>query len=280
MKRKLYEQYIHESTILVSLGYSVLISTMLALFSIYLNIVIPRRYIMQHGSKRVDEKMTNAIRKIVGDDTVVVYEILNLDIVNAYNCGKSELFYFSGLVDKLKLSDRELMAILLHEYGHYVNRDMNRRITKYVVSQFSLNVIFIFIGLYFPMSFLKFFIILMSRVIGEDISHKIISRSERKSELLADSTAKKYGYGNDLISSFEKLLDYSMKKFCSSSMSTAQCLKKLESSNMWDEHPPTTERIEKLKDKIASICKYFISSAENAKKYLAFSKLRRIIFSM
>lgn len=139
---------------------------------------------------------------------------------------RKEIFITNTLTKML--TERETIAICIHETSHVNNKDINKRVV--------INSITGGIGVpsmvFPPLSLLVFFV-------GTFITIWI----GRKQETKADLTTVKYGYGKDLISSFKKLHNWMDKNQKQSKFS-----KKL--TEMVDVHPPIKDRIEDLLQEI------------------------------
>lgn len=154
------------------------------------------------------------------------------------------------------LNKREIMAIILHEYGHIINKHV---VKSYVAYNFSVlvilgifNILLNITGAFSATN--TFYRILLNIVIvifGANVADIITKRTVgRRYEYIADSYSKKFGYERDMKSALKKLDVYLRKVVCRSvsdnNIYGAECDKLIERIHTLDEHPPTKNRLEKL----------------------------------
>lgn len=123
--------------------------------------------------------------------------ILPLDI----KLKQVSMFYADSCVSKLKMSEKELISILLHEIGHNTFRRSNS--VSFIISLLSfflvMGVSVITTGL--GNAFIELLIILITILAAILIRHAV----SRKLEYKSDSFAAKLGLGNELKTALQKL---------------------------------------------------------------------------
>lgn len=191
-------------------------------------------------NSEADLKLSNDLFHITGKR----YDIRIFDIKDSYNafvCGGKSIFITKDL--KELLTPRELIAVCLHESKHLDNK----HIYSTLFIKGSLPSL-IFTTLY------ELFNATITTVIGPIVgrmifcflslfSRVVYNRTlGRLHETTADHNAVKYGYGPDLSSALQKLIDKSneVKTKCGP---LCKIINKVEQS--YDEHPPLKDRIQK-----------------------------------
>ncbi len=187
-----------------------------------------------------DEKLTKRIRDIC-NYPVEVY-VSKLDMYNAWNIGTRKIFITEKLINKL--SEREVDAILLHETGHYANKDVQK--IQFMVEPIGkLLVISIIVTIMGAMAAAGIIIPILPIFLGlylGAIKRLIIGKTfGRDMEFLADSFASEHGYGKDLYSAL-RTLHGEFKKIVCKDLDKTACTLRLEEHEFWDEHPNLKER--------------------------------------
>lgn len=204
-------------------------------------------------------KYTNKIKQISNYD-IEVY-IVKTGIKNAWNIGSKKLFITDSLMKKL--NENEIIAILLHECGHYANYDVQKNI--YLVSPLSqiLSAYIIFPLVFIPGGIL---LAILMRIIMANTIEKLIRKHlhGRKAEFLADSFASEYGYGQHLISALNKLTLEFKKEYCKNKNKT-ECKFAMDQIYFYDEHPQLFERKINIKSKNLKYTNKLLTDQKNKK---------------
>lgn len=203
----------------------------------------------------VDKKRTKKLQEIVGrDDEPVVHFLTGDTILNAFSDGSKHIYY-SVPLEKMCTED-ELIAVLLHEYGHYKEKHNIHRYKTYLFEELMFHSCMVGISLAVGIPIFRLVIFLMQLVLTDSqLDHYYRKDFSHKHEYMADSYATKYGYGKDLISLFKKLEALEKKEICKL-LSVSQCEAKLEELNKDAEHPTYQDRIKKI---LADVTPKFIS---------------------
>lgn len=222
------------------------------------------------GSK-YDEKLSKSIQSIC-NYPIEVY-VSDSDMYNAWNIGSRKIFITEKLINKL--TEREIIAVLLHEAGHYANNDAKKLI--FMVNPIgTLVIIFILFGIYAAMLsagvFIPYLAPILAVMLGF-IKEFIINKTfGRKYEFLADSFASEYGYGNEMYSALKKL-EKEFKKDVCKNLSKDVCNLELQSVQFWDEHPSLAERKINIKLKTPKYERKILDHTENNTKLVKLSFL-------
>jgi hypothetical protein len=177
---KSYQKYqkTNESIVLIGIAvFSIIISL--------LKIFIGAKAVKKSMSLVKDEETTKKISDIIGGDIINVYSTKYKKFKGAGAC--SYIIYHRDL--KELLSDRELVAVLLHEASHVMSSDSIRT---------EIRKIFFNIPVIFLSGFLYFLLYRFVEVI-------ILAKSSRIKETRCDNYCKQFGYGEDLASALSKL---------------------------------------------------------------------------
>lgn len=146
---------------------------------------------------------TKILRKIVKDDDVRALEIKSKTL-NAYNRGTPDLYITSALMKIL--TEKEIIAVLLHEYGHYKHKHSDKSVGMFFSSNILLAVT---AGVILKMSANPALIVL-----AIVLKKTIVAKINRTMEYTADNFAVEYGYGEHLASSFRKVEAWIVKNIC------------------------------------------------------------------
>lgn len=197
------------------------------------------------GTKRIaDPKLTSVVRDIVHDNELTCYKIPD-PTPNAFNIGTSSLYYYTG-IHKL-VGDKELIAIMLHEYGHYVGGHVWEKLAGLTVAIGLLagTMALVLSGL--PVIAGSIAIVIVQILFGPvvmAIMNKLIGRPQ---EYFADSYAAKHGYGRELITALKKLDSYIRGELCKG-LTKQDCDDIIKDRHRWDEHPELEDRIRNILD--------------------------------
>lgn len=216
--------------------------------------------------KKVDKNLTSKMRKITGDNELVIYICL-YDEVNAFCDGSPNLYYFRGLVKKLNLSEDELIAIMLHEYGHFKERHVKSSQTKLIgsttLSTAAVNLANI------PFQVRLFLTMVLNNVVMMGLS-----RAGKYMEVEADDYPGKFGYKNSMISALKKLKKYMYSEMCPG-LTPKQCDKYMDSIHYWNEHPTPNERLRNIGSKIIKLGLSLISMNKKDEYIKLINKLKK-----
>jgi len=188
----------------------------------------------------LDNKMTDIISQLVEDNTVKVY-LLRANMVNAFNDGTPNIYYTDMLIKKLNITENELIAVCLHEYGHYIG--------KHIIH---MRIIKTSIGIIIPIllrEMIKKFPSILTFFIGKIISYMLNTKLEiiirRPQEYFSDSYAAKKGYGKYFISMLNKAEKYTKEMICKD-RSEIDCEFLMNEVSKIDDHPIVKKRIENI----------------------------------
>lgn len=164
MTNKYYEDFLEKKKNLnekveipiVRIGISVLTSLALVILAIILQISGKKQFYFEMKYAELDEDITNKLRSIVNDNDVNVYKIHSSE-VNAFTYEGPNFYYFVGLEKKLDLTKRELIAVMLHEYGHYAEGHTNKKTNAKYYSEIFILWSFLFFSQHIHHIFLSFF---------------------------------------------------------------------------------------------------------------------------
>ena len=224
-------------------------------------------------------RYTRKIREITNDNKIEVY-VDTSKAINAYYAGGRKLYITRGMISFLN-NDDEVMACLLHEYGHKIKRHL---LKQYLFSMGNMSVAIMIMmsvshaltGLGLGLLTKRLLSVLFDITIG------------RRHEYQADAMTKKYGYDKHLIRAFLKIDKYVRKRICMD-MNQRQCEARIRELHRWDEHPTFIQRIRALLQSTALrfvkafggvlglrlAAKYFMKLSEIISKYPA--KLTRLL---
>lgn len=188
-------------------------------------------------NRQFDKKYTKIIFDITKDQNIRVYSI-DMPEPNAFSVFGKNVYYTTSLQNML--TEKELIAVLLHEFSHYKNKDAMK---MYFMTTIPSAIFSIIVGTISKKDAVTFFTSILGRIL---ISCYLKRTKGRKYELRSDSDAAKYGYGKYLISSLKKLDEYLRKQICKNNMSKEECDKLIESMHTLDEHPMLEERIKNI----------------------------------
>ncbi|NLE05667.1 MAG: M48 family metalloprotease [Crenarchaeota archaeon] len=86
----------------------------------------------------IDQKRTKIVQKIINNNQEpIVHFVTGSPELNAYSDGSIHIYYTIPL-ERL-CTERELIAVLLHEYGHYKEKHISHRYKTYLVSDLILS---------------------------------------------------------------------------------------------------------------------------------------------
>ena len=203
--------------------------------------------------RKSNKYYTDLLRKITKDNEVEVYYLKDKE-PNAFNIGTTSLYYTNGLFDLLDNED-EMIAVLLHEYGHYKGSHVWISTGTSIIFG---DIILTAVVHYFLYSitagtgaasetvgwFVRFMIELFGKMNIQMFQNLTMGRHF---EYVADSYAAKMGYGPELVSSLKKLQKYVEKIVCKG-LTKEQCNQRIKDLQAFDEHPELQNRVENILD--------------------------------
>lgn len=196
----------------------------------------------------------------------VAVKVIKNNNPDAFNFGNN--VYITSKTIKL-LTERELIAILLHESKHKIGYHsyitttsdisfftilvtiLSKMMSKYKIKENSLYASLFIIS------------VLMIKFVTIATINIFI---KRKMEVSADSFAVKFGYGKDLISALTKLINFYKKN--KTPCNTLLCKTWLKINNLIASHPPLQKRIEKV-----------LSSEKLLKEKLSKSEVKELVYN-
>ncbi len=212
----------------------------------------------------IDEVRTKKLQKIVNSTTEpIVHKMKIGDYVNAFSDGSIHIYYTVPL-EKMATED-ELIAVLLHEYGHYKEKHVFHRYKTHLVSELILQAALSGISAIIGLNAFQIVLFSLKFLLTDEVLTKIYTLLySQTNEFVADSYAKKYGYEKHMISFLKKIEDEEKKKYCKS-IPTDACLDRLKDLHKGSTHPTSAERIKKLLSKI--IPKFVSVRGKDIKKF-------------
>ncbi len=175
----------------------------------------------------LDQKMIDKIEKITGRR----FEIRYIESNEHYAYAVANEIYYTSLLKDM-LTEEEIIAVLLHETGHIVNKHNQKTLISKILIEFP-----------FLFSFFQSWALYgLSKLVDKLYFEGFCSRQD---EFTADSEAKKWGYGDQLAAALAKMADpISLAK-------TKTILDKF--NDLLKQHPKSTERIKRLLSKATTL---------------------------
>jgi hypothetical protein len=189
-------------------------------------------------SSRREKNLENKLSKIIKENIKIF--LIKDPIPNAFCIIKPVIFITESLVDIL--NEREIIAVLIHEYAHIKNKDVIK--TMMATNGFIALLLVVLTAISGPALSIVSVLYFVCRNVGVD---RIIFGKTygRKFEKRSDALTVKYGYGQDIISALTKLEGYIGKIEAKRPCGTMCNLEK--KLGAWiDEHPSLKERIENV----------------------------------
>lgn len=210
-------------------------------------------YLFSKEAKRWSNRLTKLLSeepKFKGKWKVWVVEFPgDSNMVNAFSLGigSKHVFITKPLIKML--TDREIMAVLLHEAAHSVGLHMIQQTAgKYGFLSICTHIFFKYaFGTYMAAPTLISY--LMMVLFFGLAPHILTARTlGRWHERVGDSYAVKHGYGKELISALRKMTKHMMKD-CKSKF----CKKMMDILHAIDAHPPLKQRVKEIMGEIGKI---------------------------
>ena len=241
----------------------------------YKNMTRLTREIKTDKTTKIDQVLTKKLRDITGDQTIEVLEAkLPNKEANAFNLATPHLFYTTELKKELK-SERELIAILLHEYAHYKMKHSQKMVVGSILlgSTFKMtllslgNIFFISTGmLYMTIPFNILFRII-SFVIPKNSANMILTYMfSHSQEFKSDEFTKKYGYDKELVAVFKRWDLKTRRKICAKIKDKDMCEKAIRSMHKYVEHPSFGDRVDRLSNYLLTNMMKLKPSGNNSAK--------------
>lgn len=175
----------------------------------------------------LDQKMIDKIEKITGRRFVIRY----IESSEHYAYARANEIYYTGLLKNM-LTEEEIIAVLLHETGHIVNKHNQKTLISKILIEFP-----------FLFSFFQSWALYGLSKLVDKLYFEGFCR--RQDEFIADSEAKRWGYGGQLATALAKIADpISLAK-------TKTILGKF--NDLLKQHPKTNERIKRLLSKATTL---------------------------
>lgn len=261
---KLYKEYLREANEF-NVGYMFFYCLFVILDMFYTGMILSKSAL--NGTPfSVDKDLTDKMRKITGDNDIVVKEILLDDYINAFNDGTPDLYYSREFEKQVGLNENEIIAILLHEYGHYKEKHVSKTVRDFAIGITAFNVVIGAIMIMIPPKFFVPAYTIISNVIMNVIGYKVTNRFRRYTEFTADEYTIKYGYGKYYISGAKKWIEFLIRNYCPPDLGKDECIRRMNKRFMFDEHPPEEERIKNIEDKLAKTVNKIIKSKSMIRK--------------
>jgi Zn-dependent protease with chaperone function len=140
----------------------------------------------------------------VKDATIIVPKNNGRYFANAFNIGNRRSIIMITWYMESNMSVDQLSALILHEFGHYVNGDsriLRRKYTSFALIYFNLLVILSF---FLPDILILFYLV---AYVGFYFVSLTAARTQRKMEYSADLFAARSGFANELRSALTRVDD-------------------------------------------------------------------------
>lgn len=188
-------------------------------------------------NSRLNPNLTKKMIDLIGDNKIEVYRTIGA-VPNACTEGVSPNLYYNQALSDM-LTEPEMIGVLCHEYGHYKEKHIIKRMLGGLTIGIGINV---FLGYFKAKGFFAFLLNILNKILPNTIANLLLSQPE---EYVADSYAIKYGYKKELISSLRKLENFAQHAACLDP-NTHECEKKMETAARYSTHPSVKNRVEKL----------------------------------
>jgi len=174
---------------------------------------------------------------------------------NAFNAGGKTCYMTTALYNML--TDKEIISVFLHEYGHYQKLHIYKTASVHFSSSILILAVvdfasIVFLGLYFPA-----FVVILGLIFGRSVADWYAKRNE----LEADEVAVKFGYRDEFISALKKLEAYTRKDVCKK-LSKKDCESFFEDLQKNGTHPAFKDRYEHILS-LPSVAKAIAYFAKN-----------------
>ena len=223
---------------------SILVGSVLILFPILTTLIILFSYLFgvlafKSSIKSAKElkKYSEKLSKIVDKD--IKCYVINDKVPNAFNAGGSNCYITKPLL--ALLTEKETIAVLLHEYGHYQTLHLFKALGVHISSSILLVTVFNIISIMFfglTHIILVFLAMLFGRTVADWYS--------KIKEFEADEVAVKHGYGKAFMSGLKKLEKWTRSDVCKKLKKKECDLYFAELQSNSSTHPSFKDRYEKI----------------------------------
>lgn len=201
-------------------------------------------YVQQHSlqtiNRNLDKNLTDKMIKIIGDPKILVYLSAGA-LPNAHTEGLTPTLYYNKLLQKM-LTQKEMYAVLCHEYGHFKEYHIYKRVLGGLVIGVGLSTLITYLQRESKGVF-KIVMQLAAALLPGAVVKLLLSQPE---EYVADSYAAKYRLGNELGNALHKLELFQRQAMCVNPNSPV-CDMLLKQSPEVSTHPDIKKRIERLR---------------------------------
>lgn len=229
--------------------------------------------------KEYDKKFSNKLSEITGEE-VIIYKVYKND-VNAFTLAKKDdytFYYYTGLKKMINLTDKEIIAILLHEFGHCKENHgpiTNRKLfinsmLMAIVSGIIYNAP---IAHFTENPLLTIYSLLANFLFFGGYTKGKTNRSLRWTESDADKYPIKYGYKKEFLSALRKIKKYIYQQLCKG-LSESECDEKMKEWTKWTSSQPIKDRIDTASKNLISFFKIVFSLLKSGN----IDKLKKIIY--
>jgi len=189
-----------------------------------------------------DENLESELTNIIGENNIKIYITSNESKIRA-GASINEIFIHPHLIKTM--TDREIMAVILHEYYHITNKHI---LQKLIIDSFPV------------IAYMNFESWLIFLVLPQ-VTNLILSKTYyRKFEHNADNLAYKHGYGKDLATALNKInIDLEFEK--SKLSKVEKIIYKIK--KIFDVHPTIEKRIAKMVDNNPEDIKNIINNVKS-----------------
>lgn len=221
---------------------------------------------IRRWSKELPE-LSQSLQEVIKDPEVKVYQLRDKE-PNAYSVG--DICYITNTLYDM-LSEKERLAVLLHEYGHYHRKHMIKQAGVEMTTGILSVAAFQAASLYFLGFFIPFVF-----YFGKFMSTKMTLILARAQEYDADTYVKELGYHKELASALKKIERWIRNDICQD-LKRSECEEALNLLSDKTTHPTFKERIERLLEKPIIKKFMFVTAISNFSPKRVFEKLKRLI---
>ncbi len=149
-------------------------------------------------TSKFSKKLTEKLRNITGNNELNVY-IVHAPGYNSFNLGGNNCYILEDML--IQLNEEEIMAILLHEASHSIDKDVivQRLKSDVTVIPLVVGLLTTMVSIVSPITSLMLFVVIRIMFKLSD------SAWSKKDEYKSDDYAVKHGYGDELISALKKI---------------------------------------------------------------------------
>ena len=213
---------------------SILVGSVLILFPILTTLIILFSYLFGVLAFKSSIKSAKELKKYSEKLSKIVDKV-----PNAFNAGGSNCYITKPLL--ALLTEKETIAVLLHEYGHYQKLHLFKALGVHISSSILLVTVFNIISIMFfglTHIILVFLAMLFGRTVADWYS--------KIKEFEADEVAVKHGYGKAFMSGLKKLEKWTRSDVCKKLKKKECDLYFAELQSNSSTHPSFKDRYEKI----------------------------------